>query len=116
MKRAFGVIALASAAAAVLAACGSAPTPPPSRPVAVARPVYTPPAPAPAPAPPRDQCGADDLQWLVGKPRTEIPVPVDLSNRRVACTTCPVTEEYMPRRLNIFFDADSGLVREVRCG
>lgn len=63
-----------------------------------------------------DLCRAGDLQWLVGKPRTEIPVPVDVVNRRVACTTCPITEDYSPYRLNIFFSAQTGLVEQVRCG
>jgi len=63
-----------------------------------------------------DLCKAGDLQWLVGRPRTEIPVPVDVVNRRVACTTCPVTEDYSPYRLNIFFNSESNLVEQVRCG
>lgn len=63
-----------------------------------------------------DICRARDLQWLVGRPRTEIPVPVDVINRRVACTTCPVTEDYSPYRLNIFYDQQTGRVTEVRCG
>lgn len=63
-----------------------------------------------------DLCRAQELQWLVGQPRSEIPVPVDVINRRVACTTCPVTEDYSPYRLNIFFNQDSGIVEEVRCG
>lgn len=63
-----------------------------------------------------DLCKAGELQWLVGKPRTEIPVPVEVVNRRVACTTCPVTEDYSPYRLNIFYDQETGLVETVRCG
>lgn len=64
----------------------------------------------------RDQCGAADLQRLVGHPRTEIPVPVDPRRQRVACTTCPMTEDFNPARLNFFFDADSGKIRQIRCG
>ena len=63
-----------------------------------------------------DLCHAAELQNLVGQPRTEIPVPVDVINRRVTCTTCPVTEDYSPYRLNIFYDQDTGIVEEVRCG
>jgi hypothetical protein len=37
-------------------------------------------------------------------------------NRRVTCTTCPITQDYAPGRLNIFFNAQSGLVEQVRCG
>jgi hypothetical protein len=56
------------------------------------------------------------VQSLVGRPRTEIPVPLDPAKQRVACTTCPVTEDYRPDRLNFFFDAGTGLIREIRCG
>jgi hypothetical protein len=100
-------------AAVLLAGCASdAPFPPP--PVAPPPPVYAPPPLAPPPA--RDTCGAAALQSLVGKPRTEIPVPVNPGGRRVYCTTCPVTMDYSPGRQNIIFDADTGLVREVKCG
>ena len=99
--------------ALVLAACSSGPsevtptTPPAPRPV----------APPPAPATPaRDQCGAADLQGLVGKSRTEIPIPIDPTKQRVACTTCPVTMDFSPRRLNFFFDAATGVIKEIRCG
>lgn len=66
--------------------------------------------------PTTDLCRAGEMQWLVGKPRTEIPVPVDVVNRRVTCTTCPVTEDYAPHRLNIFFNEQTGIVEQVRCG
>lgn len=105
------------AALLLAAACASPPaeTPasPPSAPVAVG------PAPPPiaSPAPPtRDACGAADVQNLVGRPRTQIPVPVDPNRQRVACTTCPVTLDYRPDRLNFFFDADTGVIKEIKCG
>lgn len=90
------------------------------------------PAPAPTPAPPEpaaprspipqpqpsgaDRCGAAELQGLVGRPRSEIPIPIYPNLQRVACTTCPVSEDVNPARLNFFFDANTGLIREVRCG
>jgi hypothetical protein len=52
----------------------------------------------------------------VGKPKTDIPVPVDVINRRVTCTTCPVTEDYSPYRLNILFNPQSNVIEQVRCG
>jgi hypothetical protein len=88
-------------------------------------PPTSPGAPSPAsshqehrPGPPiaGDQCGARDLQDLVGRPRSEIPVPVNPASQRVACTTCPVTMDFDPRRLNFFYDADTGRIKEVRCG
>jgi hypothetical protein len=63
-----------------------------------------------------DLCKANDLQWLVGKSRTEIPIAADIVNRRVVCTTCPVTEDYSAYRLNIFFNAETDRVELVRCG
>lgn len=66
--------------------------------------------------PTADLCRAGELQWLVGKSRTEIPVPVDVLNRRVTCTTCPVTEDLVPHRLNIFYNEQTNVVEQVRCG
>jgi len=106
-------------------------TPPPPR-AGETRPA--PPAPAPKPPPvakapapkapapktsrpdPSDTCGARELQYLVGRPKTEIPVPVNPKNRRVTCTTCPITLDFSPQRVNILFDQATGIVREVRCG
>lgn len=63
-----------------------------------------------------DLCKAQDLQYLVGRHRNEIPVPVEVVNRRVTCTTCPVTMDFSPYRLNIFYNADTQRVEQVRCG
>jgi hypothetical protein len=99
--------------ALALAACSSDPTevtptaPPAPRPIAV-----QPSAPTLA----RDQCGAADLQGLVGKLRTDIPIPIDPTRQRVACTSCPVTMDFSPERLNFFFDAATGVIKEIRCG
>lgn len=71
---------------------------------------------AKAPVSSNDMCGAGALQNLVGRPRTEIPVAVDPSRRRVTCTTCPVTMDFNPERLNIFFDQATGIIKEVKCG
>jgi hypothetical protein len=123
MKRTLTV----SLVALVAASCGPTPAPEPQGPPAVVAPTPAPqqsqrpqPRPRPQPAParnePRDMCGARPLQYLVGKPRTEIPVPVNVSNRRVTCTTCPVTMDFREDRLNIFFDATTGIIKEVKCG
>jgi hypothetical protein len=64
----------------------------------------------------RDQCGAAELQGLIGRPRTEIPVPLDPQRQRVACTTCPAAEDSDPGRLNFLFDAQTGRIRQIRCG
>ena len=74
------------------------------------------PAPGPPRPPLRDTCGAAALAGLVGKPRTQIPIPVDLTRRRVACTACPVAPDVRLDRVNILFDAQTGLVTKVTCG
>ena len=90
------------------ASCASEAPPPPPPP--------SPYRPAPPPPPPADQCGAAEAQRYVGRSRTEIPIPVLPALQRVACTTCPVTMDYSPRRLNFFYDAQTGIVKEVKCG
>ncbi len=119
--------AAAFGALAALASCAPYPltSSPPAR--ATRPPAAVAPAPAPTPPlqsrPPRtpdvsvsDPCGAGPMQRLVGRPRSEIPVPLQPSRQRVACTTCPVTLDFSPGRLNFFFDAETGIIREVRCG
>lgn len=106
-----GLIALAA-----LSACSTPPTSDAPAPRAVEQAQVDPPVGAPPVNPTIDQCKAGEMQWLVGKPKTEIPVPVDVVNRRVACTTCPVTEDFAPQRLNIFFNEQTQIVEQVRCG
>ncbi|WP_297511452.1 peptidase inhibitor I78 [uncultured Caulobacter sp.] len=108
--------------AVLLAGCSSSPAPEPAPPPPPTTPT-APPAIALPPAPPRgvneepkDQCGLKEARAFVGKPRTSLPAPVDPSRWRVACTTCPVTMDYRADRLNILFNADTGVVQEVKCG
>lgn len=82
----------------------------PARPVAPA-----PAAPKPRPEPP-DTCGLRAVKSLVGQPRSAIPVPVNPALRRVTCTRCVQTQDYNPRRLNIYYDADTGVIERVACG
>lgn len=106
MKRAIVVAAFLG-----LAACSTAPEP------AAPPPAIAPPAPpVTSPQLVADSCGAGALQSLVGRPRSEIPVPVKPDLQRVACTTCAVTMDFNPNRLNFFFDAQTGLIKDVRCG
>lgn len=99
------------AVALTLSACATADAPPPPPPTVAEAPTV--PVPPPAPA---DSCKASEHQYLVGKNRSEIPVPTDPSKVRVACTSCPVTMDYRAERLNIFYDSDTGVVKEVKCG
>jgi hypothetical protein len=72
----------------------------------------------PTPAAPvkGDTCGASSMQYLVGKPKEEAPAPVDPSKRRVYCSSCVVTMDYRPDRMDIVFDKDSGKITAVKCG
>ncbi len=99
------------------AGCSSAPASEASAPRAVERSQLTPPVGTRMPvSTTTDLCGAGEMQHLVGKPKTEIPVPVQVVNRRVTCTACPITEDYSAYRLNIFFDQATGIIEQVRCG
>jgi hypothetical protein len=100
------------AAALALAACAS----PPEADIAAPPPPASPPPPRPIAVTPTDTCGAAAVRHLIGRPRTEIPIPLNPSRQRVACTTCPVTLDYSPQRLNFFFDAETGIIKEIRCG
>lgn len=63
-----------------------------------------------------DLCAASGLAYLVGRPRTEIPIPVDPATRRVSCTTCMAPDDHSDTRQEILFDAETGLVKAVGCG
>jgi hypothetical protein len=92
--------------------------PPPPTPYATPTPYVTP-RPSSQPRPPAtatDACGAGAHAYLVGKKRSEIPVPVHPAQRRVYCSTCPVTMDFSATRLNIVYNAETDLVTEVKCG
>lgn len=63
-----------------------------------------------------DQCGAGEYQWLVGQPRSRIPDQPAEAKWRVACSSCPITMDYSPARMNIFYDEETEIVEEVKCG
>lgn len=102
-----GLVAVALMAA--LSACSTPPAPAPP-PVAIAA------KPAPTVAAALDTCGAAELQHLVGRPRTEVPVPIRPEHHRVTCATCPVATDADETRLNFIFDGATGLISAVRCG
>ena len=117
-------LAIVLGAALALGACVHRETvlPPPPVPVAPA-PLTSAPiqsgfemTPADTAADPDDMCGSARLRYLIGRLKSEIPVPVDPSLRRVTCTSCPVTMDFNPRRLNILYDQASGIIKEVKCG
>ncbi len=76
------------------------------------------PVPAAAPAPEADlsPCRADQYLDFIGRHRSELPPRPAGEVWRVTCTTCPVTMDYNPRRMNVLYQASSGVIREIKCG
>jgi hypothetical protein len=75
--------------------------------------------PAGVPAPPEDapdQCRASSYQSFVGKNRSTLPAQPAGELWRVSCESCAVTMDYNPRRLNIVYDDDTGVIEKVSCG
>lgn len=70
---------------------------------------------APAEPPMEDTCQASAFQWLVSRPRSDIPGTLPTPNRVVADNQ-PVTMDYNASRLNIVWNHETGRVEHVRCG
>jgi hypothetical protein len=71
------------------------------------------------PAPPAAelaQCKADAYRGYIGKNRSEVPAAPAGETRRMVCSTCAVTMDFNPTRVNIVYDTASNLVTEVKCG
>ncbi len=118
MRPKVGVIFAASAVLAALAGPAARPQPaaPLSAPAHPPGPSQPPDHPGPAAPAANTTCEAASLAWLVGKPRSAIPVPVDPNSRRVYCSTCMVTQDYIPGRTDIVFDTETGIITAVKCG
>jgi hypothetical protein len=65
---------------------------------------------------PGDECRASNYRYLVGQPRSSIPEPPEGAKWRIACSGCPVTMDYSPARMNIFYNEETGIIEEVKCG
>lgn len=63
-----------------------------------------------------DQCRASEYRRYVGRNRSQLPPEPAGETWRVTCTTCPVTMDYNPRRLNILYEESTGVIHEVKCG
>ena len=63
-----------------------------------------------------DQCKAAQYQSYIGRNRSELPRQPDGQTWRVTCTTCPVTQDFSAYRLNIFYNEQTGIIEQVRCG
>lgn len=104
MKRVLAALALSS----MLAGCADRyfAAPPPA-----------PPSPSPSPRrPPIDACGASGMQYLVGRPISELPGGYGREHRRVIGQRSYYEDRYVAERLTIIFDEDSGRITRVRCG
>lgn len=86
------------AGALMLGACASEPTAPPPM----------------SDAP--DQCRASSYQRFVGQNRSALPAQPAGETWRVVCSTCAVTMDYNPSRLNVIHDIDTNIVTQVNCG
>lgn len=60
-------------------------------------------------------CGVQAARSLIGTHVGAVTFPHD-ANVRVVCTTCPVTKDLRPDRLNVRFDQSSGRIESVDCG
>ena len=61
------------------------------------------------------RCDAEAARSLIGAHVGAVTFPRD-ANVRVVCTTCPVTKDLRPDRLNIWFDQATGVIERVDCG
>ena len=71
--------------------------------------------PMPAPDGP-DQCRASQYQSFIGQNRSALPAQPAGQTWRVVCSTCAMTMDYNPSRLNIVYDTDTNVVTKVNCG
>lgn len=62
------------------------------------------------------QCNADQYRTYLGRNRSQLPPRPSGEVWRVTCTTCPVTLDYNPTRLNILFDNATGTIEDIKCG
>ena len=63
-----------------------------------------------------DNCGAPEMQWLVGRDRSQIPPAPPNRARRVFGRGDPITMDFSPERQNIEYDRSTGRVLRVFCG
>ena len=68
------------------------------------------------PAEDKDQCGALGLAALIGQPVSQAPQPSPNRHIRVVAEGDPVTMDYSPQRLNIYYDRGNGRITRIKCG
>ena len=71
----------------------------------------------PDPVPGKDDtCGAGAYQYLVGKPKSDIPPKPQGAIWRVVSNKQMVTMDYIEARLDIIWDSETKRVIRVKCG
>lgn len=110
MKRLATALALSGALLGALGGCTGyyvderAPSPPP-------------PAPPEPRHPPTDACGAGSIQYLVGRPLSELPqIYSSRHAQRVVGQRSYYEDRFDPARLTVIYDEDTGRISRVRCG
>ena len=98
-------LAPAAAALALLAACA---TPPPA--------VVDPPRGPALPPASDDTCRAATYADLLGEDYRAVPVAPEGRVFRVVCTTCPMTMDFNPDRVNFMYEQATGRVVQLTCG
>ena len=63
-----------------------------------------------------DTCGSRQFAWLVGQDHKKAPPTSAGKVVRVVCSTCPMTMDYNGERLNVIYDAKTGVVEKLTCG
>ena len=98
-------LAPAAAALALLAACA---TPPPA--------VVDPPRGPALPPASVDTCRAATYADLLGEDYRSVPAAPEGRVFRVVCTTCPMTMDFNPDRVNFMYEQATGRVVQLTCG
>lgn len=64
---------------------------------------------------PQNSCGADELKYLIGKPRTVLHTMKFRSETRILEHDSIMDMMYSPTRLNIYIDK-KGFISQINCG
>lgn len=62
-----------------------------------------------------DQCKASEYQALVGHTISELPDRPEGATWRLKCSTCPVTSDLRPNRLNVSYDEVTKIIDDISC-
>lgn len=79
-------------------------------------PVTTKPPGSALPPPSEDTCRAATYASTLGQDHRDVPPAPEGRTFRVVCTTCAMTMDFNPERLNFFYDQGSGRVVRLSCG